>query len=143
MIVTEKMKKPVYKEKLDFSAKGVPRSRCLACCCRHRNNDIAKDIRLDLRKRSFAQREREHVGGLVLAAVPPVQRTHGPVADKENAQLGITKTDAPQQVPELCPECLRCQPLLLLGVFYPDVHCVSFLRGIPCRDNRSDDGIFR
>ena len=102
-----------------------------------------KDIRLDVGKHPFAQGEGKHIGRLVLAAVPPVQSTHSPVADKQNAQFGIMKTDAPQQVPELCPERRYCQFLLLLSAFYPDVHCVSFPREIPCPDNQSGDGISR
>ena len=57
MIVTKKMKKPVDQENLDFAAKGVPRFRCLACGSRHSNNDITQNMRLNMRKRSFAQGE--------------------------------------------------------------------------------------
>jgi hypothetical protein len=143
MFVAQEMEQPVDEEKLDFAAGGMPRLRSLAHGRRHRNDDITKDIRLNVRKLSFPQGEGKHVGSSVPAAVPPVQGTHRTITDKENAQLGIMKADAPQQVPELYLERRRCQPLLLLSIFYPDVHRVSFLQGNSSRGSRSDDGICR
>ena len=72
-------------EKLDFAAERVTRFRSLSSGSRYRNDDIAKDIRLDMGKHSFAQGEGKHIGRRVLAAVLPIQSTHGPVTDKQNA----------------------------------------------------------
>ncbi len=73
MFVAQEMEKTVDEKKVDFASGGMSRFRRLAYCRRHGNDDIAEDIRLNMRKLSFPQREGKHVRGFVLAAVPPVQ----------------------------------------------------------------------
>jgi hypothetical protein len=69
----------------------------LSRCGRHRDDNVAEEIGLDMRKGALPERKREDIRRSVLAAVTTVQRPHGQVADKQKTQAGIRKIDAPEK----------------------------------------------
>ncbi len=140
MIITQEMEEPVDEERFDLPPERVSRSSGLARGRGNGYDDIAEQIRLNPGKLPLAQGKRQYVGGPVLPAVTPVQRSHGAIADEENAQLGFRKADARQQAPEFFLERRCRQSLFLLSVFYSDVHCAFYLRRNPRPDSRSADG---
>ncbi len=140
MIIAEQMKQPMYEKNIELPQERVACLDSLSSCSWNGNDDIAQQGVADMRKLIVPEGKRQNVRALVFAAVSPVEGTHCPVANKENAQLGIRNSDAPQHFLESFHESRRGKLLFPLIVFYPDVHRVFFLRGNPFRDSQSGDG---
>ncbi len=128
MIVAEQMDQAMNKQSFEFNGKRVTCLIRLARCNRNGDHNIAEHVRLNMEEATLTQRERQDVSGLVLVTPSAIERAHGPVADEQNAQLGVRKTEAPEQLLEPCLEKRCRQPSFSQFVCYPDVHSVSFLR---------------
>ena len=127
MIVAEQMEQPMNEQLIELNAQRMSSFSCLARSDREGDHDITEHFGLDMGEPPLAQRERQDVRGTVLASPGVIEGAHGPVADEQDAQLGIRKTETPQQLREPFQECRSWQPSFPEGVFYPDVHCVSCL----------------
>jgi len=127
MIEAEQMDQPMNEQSFDLNVQRMSSFICLACGNRNGDHDIAEHFRLDMGEPPLAQRERQDVRGTVLATPGVIEGAHGPVADEQDAQLGIRKTETPQQIREPFPERRCWQPSFPQGVFYPDVHFVFCL----------------
>jgi len=101
MIIAEQMDQAMNEQSFEFNRKRMPRLFRLARCNRNGDHNIAEHVRLNMEETSLAQRERQDVRGSVLVTPGVVERAHGPVADEQDAQLGIRKTETAQQLREL------------------------------------------
>ena len=127
MIETEQMDQPMNEQSFDLNVQRMSSFIRLACGNRNGDHDIAEHVWLDMGELPLTQRERQDVRGTVLASPGVIEASHGPVADEQDAQFGIRKTETPQQLREPFQERRSWQPSFPDGVFYPDVHCVSCL----------------
>jgi hypothetical protein len=88
-------------QSLDFNSQRMPFFIRLARCSRDGDHDIAEQVRLNFGEPPPAERKRQDVRGSVLVAPCVIESAHGPVADEQDAQLGIRKAETPQQLREL------------------------------------------
>lgn len=107
MIVPQQVKQSVDQQPVDFPPNRLPRFARLTLGDGKGNHDVPEQVTLDLEKLPLPKGEREHVRGPVLAAIAPVQGSHGPVPDKQNAQFGVLQ---PQRMQKL----LKARPYVPL-----------------------------
>ena len=86
-------------QSFEFNRKGMPCFIRLSRGGRNTDHDIAEQVGLNMEEPALAQRERKDVRGPVPVAPCAIERAHGPIADEQDAQLGIRKTETPQQLP--------------------------------------------
>jgi len=87
------MKQAVHQQTVDFPGKWAGGLLRLIECRGYGDDDIAENVRLDARKRSLSHREGKDIRRFVLTAISSVEGTHGVIADEENAQLRLRKSE--------------------------------------------------
>lgn len=143
MIEPEKVKQSVHQQPVDFPPDRFARVPRLTLGNGQGYHDVPEHVALNRAELPFPEREGQHVRGPVFSAVAAVQRPHGPVPDKQDAQLGIIQPHREQKLSKPRPYGPLYGPPVLQGAFYQNYHCVFSLPEIQCRDNRSGDEIFR
>src|SRR5437773_7376417 len=92
MVVTGEMEDAVDQEPAHFLAERQSVLAALALRRLERDDDIAESAR-DAAERAFAEREREHVGRPIPAAIGTVQSADFDVTNEREAQLGLGETE--------------------------------------------------
>ena len=95
------MKQAVHQQTVDFPGKWTGGLLRLMDCHGYGNDDIAENMRLDAGKHTRSHREGKDIRRSVLPPISPVEGTHGVIADEENAQLGLRKSETREQYSEL------------------------------------------
>ncbi len=140
MVIAEEMNQTVHQQTLNFHADPLSESLCLPAGSGHGNHNISEHFRPDRIELPFLERKGEDIRGFVLGTITPVQRPHGPVADKQDAQFRIRQAYVPQQAPELFLYSCCWRAFFLQVAFYQDVHFAFFLQKNPRLDNQYGGG---
>ena len=145
VIVPQEVENAVDYQPGDFPPKRVALRPGLPEGGRDRNDDVAqKTGRASFQVAGILQRKRQNVGGLILAAVDPVEGLNPAVADERQADLGVRP---PQPVKNLFGQRFvgfGPQGNAALPVRDPNRH-IPMLHNpaAPCRGTRCADGIAR
>jgi len=86
MVVPQEMQEPVHQQAVDLARRGLARCPRLALCNRDANNDVPQESLTDACGPFRLHGKGQDVSGPVLASIPAIERSHGAVADEQDAE---------------------------------------------------------
>ena len=103
VVVSQEMEKTVDHQKFNFIHKIYPTGCRVPGSRFDGKDDISENLRMDVAKRAFGHRKRDHVGGAIPMKIIPVKLSDLHIIDKKKADFTLADTEFLQKSLQASP----------------------------------------